>query len=162
MTSLGLFIARLALSAVFAAHGAHKLFGVFGGPGTGLGPGGLTATAAHFSRIGVEPAFLMAVLGGLLQLVGGLLLGVGFLSRWAAAALVGYLAIGAWKEHATWGFFLNWTANATLGHGLEYSIVLAASLACIVFAGAGDMSIDGLRSRTAASRAAGKARLRGR
>jgi putative oxidoreductase len=157
MTGLGLLVLRLALALVCVAHGAHKLFGAFAGPG--IGPGGLTNTAAHFTEIGLNPGFLLAVLGGLTQFAGGWLVGVGLLTRYAAMALSLYFLIGFWKEHAMWGFFLNWTRDPTLGHGYEYLVVILGGLACLMLAGGGEWSLDGRRAASAESRAAGRARI---
>jgi putative oxidoreductase len=160
MTSLGLAALRLGLSAVFVAHGLHKLFGFFADPG--VGSGGLRSTADYFSALGLEPGLPLAILVGVTQLLAGSLVGVGFLTRWAALALLGEVAFGIWKAHIQWGFFLNWTGEAGRSHGLEYSVVLAGALVCLAFAGGGEWSIDGWRTRTAESRAAGRARLRGK
>ena len=51
MNSVGLLVLRLSLAAVSIAHGAHILFGTFGGPGSGVGAGGLTQTAAQFAAM---------------------------------------------------------------------------------------------------------------
>lgn len=157
MPSLGLLILRLALAIVCVAHGAHKLFGMFSGGG--LGPGGLTNAAAHFERLGLSPGFLLALLAGLTQFAGGLLVGTGFLTRWAAMALSVYFLLGLWVEHAQWGFFLDWTNDPTRGLGYEYSLVLLAGLACLMLTGGGDWSLDGRREAASAARAAGRARL---
>jgi putative oxidoreductase len=158
--SLGLAVLRLALAVVFVAHGANKLFGVWAGPG--IGPGGLDTTATSLAALGLHPEFPLAVLAGLAQLGGGLLLGLGLFTRVAAAGMIGYLIAGAWWEQAKWGLFLNWIGTPGRGHGLEYSLVLAGALGCLVLTGSGDWSIDGLRANSAASRAAGRARLRGK
>jgi putative oxidoreductase len=160
MTAIGLAILRLTLAVVFVIHGSHALFGYFRAPG--IGPGGLANTASHFSSVGLEPGVLMAVLAGVIQLVGGLLLVVGFLTRSASSALIAYLAILIWKEHARWGFFVNWVNDPTRGHGYEYALVLIGALAVLAFAGAGELSIDGRRAQSAASMALGRARLRNR
>jgi len=160
MAGLGLSVLRLALAAVFVAHGCNKLFGMWAGPG--VGSGGLQTTAAQYAALGLHPEFLLAVLSGVIQLVCGLLLGIGLLTRWAAVALVAYLAIGVWKEHWHWGFFLNWTLTSGRGHGIEYSVVLAGALVCLILAGSGDWSIDGRRATRRAAGAAGRARLRGK
>lgn len=160
MAGLGLVVLRLVLAVVFVAHGANKLFGIWGGPG--VGPGGLQNTAAQYAALGLHPEFLLAVLAGIIQFVGGLLIGFGLLTRWAAAALVAYLAIGIWKEQLVWGFFLNWIATPGRGQGIEYSIILAGALACLMLSGGGEWSIDGQRAHSRARRAAGRARLRGK
>lgn len=158
MAALGLVLVRLTLAVVLFAHGAHKLFGAFAGPG--IGPGGIENTVAHLTALGIQPAFYLAIAAGVAQLLGGVLIGIGWFARWAAAANVIYMGVGIWKEHGQWGLFLNWTGEPGRGHGIEYSIVIAAILLLIVLAGAGDLSIDGWRARGHAARAAGRARLR--
>jgi putative oxidoreductase len=160
MSALSLAILRVTLAVVLVIHGAHMLFGVFAG--AAVGAGGLSQTAAYFDGIGLAPGFLMAVLAGGIQLLGGLLVGAGWLTRWASLGVIGYLCLIVWKDHARWGFFVNWVMDPTRGHGFEFALVLIGALLCLVFGGAGEWSIDGLRAETAASRAAGRARLRGR
>lgn len=65
---------------IFAAHGAQKLFGWFGGYG-------LEGTSQFFASVGVNPGYLVALLAGLAELFGGLALVVGVLVRPAAASL---------------------------------------------------------------------------
>ena len=160
MAALGLAVLRLTLAAVLIAHGSHQLFGVLNG--SGAGPGGLSATSAYFAGIGLTHPMPLAVLAGVIQLVGGILIAVGFLTRWAALALIAYLGFLLWKDYLRWGFFINWILDPTRGHGIEFSMVLIGALACLAFAGAGDVSMDGLASRRAAARASGRARLRTR
>jgi putative oxidoreductase len=159
MTDVGLVILRVALACVFVAHGMHKLFAFWAGPG--VGPGGLTATAEYLTSLGIEAGTVMAVLAGGVQLAAGALVGVGLLTRGAAAALVIYVLIGIWKEHLRWGFFLNWVGATGRGNGIEYSLVLLGALFCLILAGAGQWSLDGRRAERAASRAMGRARTRG-
>ena len=160
MAGPGLAVLRLALAVVFAAHGAHILFGLWAAPG--LGAGGLQNTAAQYSALGLHPEMLLAVLAGIIQFFGGILLAFGVLTRWAAAALIGFLVIGIWKEHYRWGFFLNWLGTAGRGHGVEYSLVLMGALVCLTITGGGDWSFDGRRANSAAKRMSGRARLRGK
>jgi putative oxidoreductase len=160
MPGLGLLVLRLVLAVVFVAHGANILFGAWAGPG--VGPGGLQITAQQYAALGLHPEFLLAVLSGVTQLIGGLLLSIGLLTRYASAALVIYVGMGLWKEHLQWGFFLNWIHNPRQGLGIEYSVTLAGALICLAFIGGGSWSIDGQRQNTRAARAAGRARLRGK
>ena len=157
MSASGLFALRLALAIVCVAHGAHKLFGVWGGPG--VGPGGLDNTAAYLAGLGLPASFVLAVLAGVVQLAGGLMIGAGVFARWAALALVGYVLVGLWSAHLEWGLFLNWTNEAGRGHGIEYSIVLLGAFVCIGLCGPGDWSVDGHRASSAESRAAARARV---
>src|SRR5262249_36048377 len=154
---LGLLILRLTLAAILAAHGAHELFGIGAGPG--VGPGGLSNTAAQYAASGLHPEYILALAAGIIHLGGALLFIVGMLTRWAVLVLIVDVAIGAWKIHLPWGFFLNWSSTAGQGHGLEYSILLIAGLLCLLFTGAGDWSFDGRRATSEAARAAGRARL---
>jgi putative oxidoreductase len=159
MNGLGLLLLRLALSAVSIAHGAHMLFGTFGGPGSGVGPGGLTQTAAQFTAMSL-PGGPVALLAGSAELLGGVLLGVGYLTRWAAFALAAFTAMLSWKSQWPWGFFLNWVGEPGRGHGIEFSIVLFAGFLCLTLSGGGDFSIDGRKTRRQSYAAAGRARLR--
>ena len=161
MTSLGLLILRLALAAVSIAHGAHMLFGVFGGTGSGVGAGGLTQTAARFAAMDL-PGTPMAVLAGSALLLGGSLLAIGYLTRWASVAMAAFIALICWKSQWAWGFFLNWVAEPGRGHGIEFSILLIAGYICIALTGGGDYSIDGRKTRRQSYAAAGRARLRNR
>jgi putative oxidoreductase len=160
MPAVGLAALRLTLAAILVSHGAHQLFGAFAGPG--VGPGGLSASAARLAWLGLEPAMPLAVLRGVIEFVGGALVGAGLLTRWAALAVAGELALTNWKDQSRWGFFLNWTLDPTRGHGAEFSVLLIGALVSLVFAGGGDLSLDGFRARSAASRAASRARIRSR
>lgn len=159
MSATGLLLLRLAVAVVSIAHGSHTLFGAFGGPGSGVGPGGLGQASAQFAAMDL-PGFPIAVLAGVAQLAGGLLLAVGYLTRWAAVALAALTAILAWKREMPWGFFLNWVAEPGRGHGMEFSIVLIGALLCLALTGGGEWSFDGRRSRRRSYAAAGRARLR--
>jgi|SRR5579864_217153 len=160
MNGLGLLALRLALAVVFVAHGAHTLFGVWATPG--IGPGGITSMGAFYASLGLEPGGLLAFLAGVTQLIGGVLLVFGLLTRWASVALATYIGVGLWKVHVHWGFFLNWTGIADRREGMEYSVIVAGALVCLILAGGGDWSIDGRRSNREAHAAAGRARLRGK
>jgi putative oxidoreductase len=94
------------------------------------------------------------------QLLGGALLVVGYLTRWAALTLAAVTAILAWKSQWPWGFFLNWVMEPGRGHGIEFSVLLVAALVCLALTGGGDWSFDGRRSQRRTNAAAGRARLR--
>ncbi len=115
-----------------------------------------------FAAIGLNPSFVLAVADGVVELVGGVLLAFGFLTRWASAALVIVMGVAIWKVNGQWGFFLNWMDAPGRGEGMEFSIVLIAALVCLALAGGGEASIDGINQRSADREAAGRARLRGK
>jgi putative oxidoreductase len=158
MIAAGPLVLRVILAVLLVAHAAHWLFGTFNG--SALGPGGIAATTAHFAATGMSPALPIVVSMGIVQLVGGALLFVGFLTRTASIALVVVELVRIGYDSARWGFFLNWAVDPTRGHGIEYSLLVLAVLLCLAITGAGDWSVDGLRARTHQVRAAGRARIR--
>ena len=160
MIGLGLAVLRLALATVFIAHGANILFGLW--PGPGIGTGGLDLTAQTFAALGLAPAFPLAVLAGVIEMVGGVLLAIGWFTRVAAPLLAIVVLVAIWRVQWAYGFFLNWLGAADRGQGFEYSLLLLAALICLGLTGAGEWSIDGQREASRASRQAGRARLRGK
>jgi putative oxidoreductase len=112
----------------FAAHGAQKLFGSFGGPG-------LTGTARFFEQLGLRPGKLSALLAGVAELVGGLLIALGLLTPFAAAVLIASMTGATLAVHLRNGFF-----NAA--NGFEYNLVLAAAVFALAGIGAGSWSLD--------------------
>jgi putative oxidoreductase len=153
VTQAGPLVLRLALGAVFAAHGAQKLFGIWGG-------GGLTGTAAYFAQIGLAPAYPLALGVGIVELAGGLLLAAGAFTVITAAVLAVDMLVAVWTVHLASGFFLNWTVAPGQGHGYEFGLVLIAALVSLMFTGPGALSVDGTRARAAETDALGRARLR--
>jgi putative oxidoreductase len=77
---IGLLLLRLTAGVTLAAHEAQKLFGWFGGPG-------LDATGQGMAMLGFHPGRRHALMAGLVEAGGGLLLALGFLTP-AAAAVV--------------------------------------------------------------------------
>lgn len=153
MQQYGPAVLRLVLGVVFVAHGAQKLFGAWGG-------GGPTGTAAFVAQLGLAPAYPLALLAGLIEFGGGVLLLAGALTRYVALALAAYTAVAIWKVQFAYGFFLNWNITPGVGHGYEFSLVLVAALVSLLLTGPGAISLDARRARTAESQAYGRARLR--
>src|SRR5215213_3403069 len=86
MIDVGLLVLRLVLGVIFIGHGAQKLFGSFGGPG-------ISGFAKMLEQLGVKPAKPMAILAGLAEFVGGILVILGFLTPLAALALIGVMIV---------------------------------------------------------------------
>jgi putative oxidoreductase len=145
VSAYGPTVLRLALAAVFIAHGAQKLFGIWGG-------GGLTGTAAFFGQLGLEPAYPLAIAAGTVEFGGGLLLLLGAYTQIASALLAMEMLVAMWTVHLPAGFFLP--------NGYEFNLTLIGALACLMLTGAGALSIDARRASHAAAAAAGRARLR--
>lgn len=152
MTEYGPAVLRLATGAIFIAHGAQKLFGLWGG----AGPDG---TAAFFARLGLTPAYPLALAVGIVEFIGGIMLVLGAYTVVAAAALIITSGVAIWKVHLPHGFFLNWSNTAGQGHGYEFSLLLIGALAALMLTGGGAFSIDHRRQRSAEAAAAGRARL---
>ena len=153
MQAYGPAVLRLVVGAVFAAHGAQKLFGLWGG-------GGLAGTVAFFAQLGLTPAYPLAVMVGVAEFAGGLLLIAGALTFFAALALVIDMIVATWKVHLANGFFINWALTPGHGHGYEFNLTLIAALISLMLTGPGAFSIDGRRARSAEYEAYGRARLR--
>jgi putative oxidoreductase len=119
---------RIGAGAIFAAHGAQKLFGWFGGYG-------LDGTAGWMASIGLEPGMLMASLAGGAEFFGGLLLIIGLLVRPAALVLAATMVVAIVSVHLQNGLFL---AN----NGYEFGLALLVITIGLVFRGAGSLSAD--------------------
>jgi len=150
---VGPAVLRLAVAAVFIGHGAQKLFGLWGGAG-------LDQTAAEFALLGLSPPALLALVFGVAELAGGVLLVLGAYTSWIAPILTIDPLVFVWKVHIYNGFFLNWSLAPGVGHGIEYHLLLVACLVSLAFTGAGAVSVDAWRHRSAEAAAAGLARIR--
>jgi putative oxidoreductase len=128
MEDIALLVLRLVLGGVFVAHGAQKLFGSFGGPG-------IEGTAGFHEQLGIKPAKPMAILAGLAEFVGGILMIAGFLAPLAALALIVVMIVAILKVHLRHGFF------AASG-GYEFNLVLIAVAVALLLAGSGAYGID--------------------
>jgi putative oxidoreductase len=115
--ALGLL--RIVTALIFIAHGTQKLFG-FPSAGTG---GALPA------------AFTLYWFAGVLELVGGLLVLVGFQTRIVAFILSGQMAFAYWMAHAPKSIY------PALNSG-DAAILYCFIFLYLVFAGAGAFAID--------------------
>ena len=120
---------RVLVGIIFAAHGAQKLFGWFGGYG-------LDGTGQFFASIGLNPGALMALLAGAAEFFGGLALVLGLLVRPAAAALAFTMLVAIFAVHVGKGFFLD-------KGGYEYALALFAAALSLLFSGGGRYAVDG-------------------
>ncbi len=121
-------VLRVPVGIIFAAHGAQKLFGWFGGYG-------LEGTGQYLASIGLAPGYLMALLAGGAEFFGGLALVLGLLVRPAAAALAFAMLVAIFAAHWSSGFF------AASG-GYEFALALFAASLSLVFSGGGRYSLD--------------------
>lgn len=128
---LGLLVLRLALGGVFIVHGAQKLFGAFGGPGT-------DGFARMLSEMGFQQSAVLALVTGGTELGAGALLVLGLFTPLAAAGLLGVMASAVVMNFGS-GFF------ASAG-GFEFEAVLAAMALGLMFTGPGRVALDNGRS----------------
>ncbi len=126
---IGLLILRLTVGVTLAAHGVQKLFGWFGGPG-------LDATGQFFETIGFLPGRRHALMAGLAETGGGLLLALGLFTP-IGAALICSVMLVALAVHIKNGFFAQ-------NGGYEYTIVLGVAALSVAFTGPGSLSLDAL------------------
>ncbi|HWD30128.1 MAG TPA: DoxX family protein [Pseudomonas sp.] len=131
--SWGLSVIRIIVGVIFMAHGAQKLFGLFGG-------GGLAGTAQFMESLGLAPGLLMALLSGGAEFFGGLALVIGLLVRPAAVALTITLIVAIFSVHISNGLFM---AN----NGYEFALALMAGTVAVLIEGAGKASLDRLIAR---------------
>jgi len=129
-SGLDTFTLRLGAGVIFAAHGAQKLFGWFGGYG-------LEGTAGWLDSIGLGPGLLMASLAGGAEFFGGLLLIIGLLVRPAALVLAFTMLVAIVSVHLSNGLFMS-------NNGYEFALALLAISVALVFRGAGSLSLDQL------------------
>lgn len=124
---------RLVGGVVFAAHGAQKLFGWFGGFG-------LEATAGWLTSIGLGPGYPMALLAGGAEFFGGLLLLAGLLVRPASLLLAITMLVAISAVHLNNGLFMS-------NNGYEFALALLALSVSLMISGAGRFSLDGILDR---------------
>ena len=123
---------RLALAVVIFPHGAQKALGWFSGPG-------LEKTIEAFSGMGFPIWATVALM--VTELIGSVLLAVGYLTRLWAFAIGTAITICMFLHHVEHGFFMNWFGQQK-GEGFEYHILVVAIAVALLIGGGGAMSID--------------------
>jgi putative oxidoreductase len=129
-TPYALAALRIVAALIFMEHGTQKILGFPAPPESG------------------RPALLsLSGVGGLMELVGGLLLLVGLFTRPVAFLLAGEMAVAYWMFHAPRSFF-------PVLNGGDAAILYCFVFLLLVFTGPGAWSVDGARARAAPRAAA--------
>lgn len=129
--SLGLLVLRVVVGAIFAAHGAQKIF-EFTLPGT----------IGSFAGMGIP---LPEIAGPVVELIGGILLILGLFTRPVGILLAIDMIVALIAVHLPAGL---WVGEG----GYEFVAVLGAAALALALTGAGRFSLDGafLRGRAPA------------
>lgn len=128
-SDIALLLLRVTVGVVFIGHGAQKMFGAFGGRG-------LDGVAAAMAGLGLRPGMFFAVLGGVLEFGGGLLLLVGLLTPLAGLLLSSVMVMAIALVTGENGFIV------LGGVGYEFNLVLIAACLALVLIGPGRLSLD--------------------
>jgi putative oxidoreductase len=128
LSNIAQAVLRIALGGILIPHGMQKLFGSFGGMG-------LEKNAALFDKIGYTPGMFWGTLVGCTELVGGVLLVLGLLTRPAAFAIIIFMINGVYFTSKTGGFF--WTSR-----GSEFAILILVVAFFVLIRGGGPWSLD--------------------
>jgi putative oxidoreductase len=126
--ALPLLLVRLVIGLGFAAHGAQKLFGWFGGYG-------LAGTGGFFESIGFKPGRFFAFAAGFAELVGGLLIALGLLGPIGPMFVIAAMLVAIVTVHLRNGFFAT-------GNGVELPLLYLLVAVYYAFAGYGPLSLD--------------------
>ncbi len=124
----GLLIARSVFGLLMAAHGAQKLFGWFGGYG-------LTAVSGFFETLGFRPGRFFATAASATELIGGLLVAMGFLGPIGPALVLAVMIVAAISVHLQHGLFAQ-------SNGIEVPLLYGAAAVALGLTGPGAYSLD--------------------
>lgn len=119
---------RLVMTAVFIGHGSQKVLGSFGGPGFKA----FIAYPAPFPFM--RPAWVWMAAAAFAELIGGILLFFGFLTR------IGAFLIACVMLTAIFGVL--WPNGFFVPKGYEYPLTILAITIALLISGGGAASVD--------------------
>lgn len=120
---------RLGLAAVMIAHGSQKVLGAFNGPGFN------TYIAGNTPFGFMRPAWLWLAAAAFSEFAGGILVGLGFLTRVAAFFIACTMLTAIVGVHWPNGFFAS-------NRGYEFPLALLAMAIALLISGGGQASVD--------------------
>lgn len=124
---LALLAFRVAIGAVFIAHGINHVFG----------GGKIAGTGRWFESLGMKPGWVHAWAASITEVGSGVLLVLGLLTSFAGAGVVGVMLVAWITNHRKNGFFI-----FRPGEGWEYVMVLTLSGLALAMLGPGQWSLD--------------------
>jgi putative oxidoreductase len=124
---LALLVFRVAIGAVFLAHGINHIFG----------GGKIAGTGRWFESLGMKPGWFHAWTASITEIGAGALLVLGLLTSVGGAGVVGVMVVAWITNHRTNGFFI-----FRPGEGWEYVMVLTMSGFLLATVGPGGWSLD--------------------
>ncbi|WP_272039520.1 DoxX family protein [Paenibacillus sp. JJ-100] len=130
MLDVGLLLIRLVIGLSFMAHGAQKLFGWFGGYG-------IKGTGGWFESMGMKPGAFLALLAGLAEFGGGLLLALGLLTPVGGILIALTMVMAIVKVHGANGY---WSTQ----NGYEYNLAILVVGVALALTGGGQYALDAL------------------
>lgn len=139
MTDLGYALGRVAVSIVFVFFDYLQVTNI----GAYVKNAGIVKFAADTGNV-VPPTALAWTVAGI-DLIGGLLVLLGFKTRFAAAVLFVFVALTIWYAHPFWSM-AGAARGANQAHALKNFAIMGAMLLLMAH-GSGRYSIDGMRGR---------------
>lgn len=124
---LSMFVLRTALGGIFIIYGGQKLFGMFGGLG-------ISGTTKLLESLNMYNPHLAAMAWAYVELIGGIFLIFGIMTKWAAAACLVTTLFYMWGVSLPYGAFFP-------AGGAEYSYLLIASMIPLVLMGGGSWAV---------------------
>jgi putative oxidoreductase len=125
---IGLTVLRVVVGAIFIAHGVQKFFLL-----------GIPVVTGGFAQAGLPMPSLLAPFIASVELLAGIALVAGLLTRLAALGTA-FTMLGAMSlVHLKGGFFLP--------TGIEYTVALLAASLALILVGPGAFSLDALLAR---------------
>jgi putative oxidoreductase len=105
---------------------------------------GLEGTAGYIASKGLPAPMLLAVATGVLELVAGVLLIIGWQARWAALALAGFTVVASVLFHNYWAM----PAEQQMMQRLMFmkNLAVTGGLLFVFAFGAGALSLDARRA----------------
>lgn len=114
---------RIGVGAFLIPHGVTRMIN------------GLDGTAKFMAASGIQPAYALTCYITGLEIIGGVFLVLGFLTRPVAALVLGFMLVGVYVHLTTFGYF--WTAK-----GAEVPLIWSVFTLILLIKGAGPCSVD--------------------